>query len=107
MELNFDDLEDAEALPDLEYRISNEDFYNLLELVTRTTLDIDQQNGMILRINNCESMEEFQSIRRNLLLNRIESKDRISLGLNYGMADITNTIRQMSKDMKKPQLKKL
>lgn len=106
-DLNFDDLNEAEPSAELSYKISNEDYYNLLELVDRTTLDMDQRLMVTLQIDACSSVDEFEAIRKNLLLNRIESKDRIAYGLNYGMKDISNTIRHLSKEPRKIKLIKL
>lgn len=106
-DLNFDDLEQAEPSAELSYKISNEDYYRLLELVRHTTYDAEQQLWVTLQIEACDTMDEFEAIRKNLLLNRIESKDRICMGLSYGMKDINNTIRHLSKEARKIKLIKL
>lgn len=90
-----------------EKEVTNEHLFNLLELVEHTTLNPYQKTWMTLRINACDSVEEYEAIRRNLLLNRIESKDRIAFGLNFNMTDISNTIRNMNREARKIKLIKI
>lgn len=66
-----------------------------------TTYDCSQQKWILIEINNCETMDEYEKVQHRLVLNQIEDKDRISLGLTYNMNDIKSAIRYMNNRLKK------
>ncbi len=87
--------------------LSNQHKYELLELVRRVPFNPEQAMYMELRIKLIETMEEYEAIKKNLLMNIIESKDRIAMGFSYSMTDISNCIRFMNMTARKIELKKL
>jgi hypothetical protein len=65
-----------------------------------TTYDCSQQKWILIEINNCETMDEYEKVQHRLVLNQIEDKDKAPMGLTCLQRDINATIKSMNRNSK-------
>lgn len=82
---------ESEELPS----IGSADRYVLHELVDKTTFTDRQKRDVNNQIDECFTLLEYEEIYQYLMLNAIQDKDRIAMGMSYNQSDIKKALRMM------------
>jgi len=92
MNFDFDSLESAGVGGEVNLTQRNKDDLMMI-LKSYTTYEPYQKKVLEIMISDCDNEVEFMKIKKQILMNRIERKDRISMGFNYGYTDWKHTMR--------------
>ncbi len=67
----------------------------LLSLLENTTYEERQKEQLANRISSILKNDEYEKALNNLLMNQIEDKDRIAMGMPYNQSDIKKALKSI------------
>ena len=89
----IDDTKDADATNEHKDEIGDDKRLYLITLLESTTYDDDTKQKLALKIESFTTYDQYNTALKQIEMNQIQDKDRISMGLNYNQSDIKKRVK--------------